>query len=270
MNSNADLSRMRQEIKLLTLDMSYRAGVGHVGSAMCIADILAVLYGAVLNIHSGNISDPDRDRFLLSKGHAVAALYATLYRVGILSKQDIDRFAGHDGGLCEHPEITDPGIEMSSGSLGHGLGFGVGISWGMKKRKSHARVVVLMSDGECGEGSVWEAAVLAGRLKLDNLTVVIDDNKWQCFGRSAQITPRVTSEELWKSFGWNTRTVDGHDIPRLVNALSRPAASVSKPTVVIAKTISGHGISLIENKLIGHFKVFTEDEYLRAREELSL
>lgn len=262
------LKKLAKEVSLLTLDISYKAKTGHVGSALSISDLLTVLYFSKMNINKNNISANTRDRFILSKGHAAASLYAVLYKKNILSKKELDSFGQDKGGLCEHPEIKDPGVEMTAGSLGHGLAFGIGIAMGLKKLKLPNKVYVLISDGECGEGSVWEAALLAPRLKLDNLSILLDYDKWQCFGPTGEVTKLEPLKDKWHSFGWEVGKVNGHDIKEIKTVLDRLPFQKNKPSVIVANTISGRGISLIENKLIGHYKVFDEKEYQIARKDL--
>lgn len=265
MTNYSEIKKIAKETALLTLEISYKAKVGHVGSSLSIVDILTVLYTSSLQIPR-SLSNT-RDRFILSKGHAAAALYATLYKKGILTKQELYTFGQNDG-LCEHPEIKDKGIEMSTGSLGHGLAFGVGIAHGMKLLKKKSKAYVLISDGECGEGSVWEAALLAGTLQLDNLTVIVDYNKWQCFGKTGEVLSLEPFKEKWIAFGFGTREVDGHDIGQLVETFAHQPVERSKPSLIIAHTVSGKGISLIQDKLIGHYKVFSDEEYKEARKQL--
>ena len=243
---------------MLTLDISFKAKTGHVGSALSIKDILTALYFSVMG---------RGDKFILSKGHAAASLYAALYKKGILSEKELD-FFGQDGGLCEHPEAVTPGVEMTAGSLGHGLAFGVGIAHGQKLLKIKSRTFVLISDGECDEGSIWEAALLAPQLKLDNLVAIVDYNRWQCFGRTKEVINLDPLGDKWSAFGWEVKSVDGHNISDILKIFSRIPFRKGKPSLIIAKTNSGKGIPLIENKLIGHYKVFSEDEYKLAREHL--
>lgn len=263
MDKTSSLQALAKEIAITTLDISYKGKVGHIGPALSISDLLTVLYFGILHCNSANINSPDRDRFILSKGHAVASLYATLYKRSILSKKQLNSFA-QNSGLCEHPEIKDPGIEMTTGSLGHGLAFGIGAALGQKKLKMKSRVFVLISDGESNEGSVWESALLGSKLKLDNLTVVIDSNNWQCMGR-AELEPL---KRKWESFGWQALEIDGHDIGQIHKAFKSIPFRRNKPSAIIAKTTTGRGISLIEDKLMAHYKVFNEEEYLKARKEL--
>lgn len=264
---NKNLEKLAKDIALLVLDISYKAKTGHVGSALSISDILTVLYFSVMNIGKSNLKSPNRDIFILSKGHAAAALYAVLFKKDILSEKEIDSF-GEDRGLCEHPEIKTPGVEMTTGSLGHGLAFGIGMALAQKKLKSNAKTFVLISDGECNEGSTWEAALLAPMLKLDNLTVIIDYDMWQCFGKVSEIINLEPFLKKWSAFGWKVTEVQGHKINEIKNCFESLPIKERSPNLILAHTISGRGVSAIEDQLIGHFKVFTEDEYKIARLEL--
>jgi transketolase len=263
------LQKKSRSVASTLLDISYQARTGHIGSSLSISDLLTVLYFDRLRMKT--VTDPKRDRFILSKGHAAAALYAALYHKGVLSQAQVESFGQDGGGLCEHPEITTPGVEMTSGSLGHGLAFGAGIAWGLKKLYSQApHVFLLISDGECGEGSVWEAALFASRMKLDNLTVILDYNKWQCFGSTEEIVHLEPLAAKWESFGFAVREVDGHDLSQISKAYASVPLQTDSPSLIIAHTVSGHGISSIENQLIGHYKVFTQAEYEIAKEQLRI
>jgi len=231
--NNSKLKEIARKVKLLILEISYKAKTGHVGSCLSISDILTVLFFSKLNIV--NTKDPaqKKDIFILSKGHAAAALYVVLYKKRILSKKQLFSF-GQDGGLCEHPEIKDPGIEMSTGSLGQGLGFGLGVALAQRKLGTKNNTFVLISDGECGEGSVWEAALLAPRLKLNNLTVIVDYNKWQCFGKSTEISNLEPFKSKWRSFGWEVKEVNGHDLASLKTIFEKLPFDHTKPSLLIA------------------------------------
>lgn len=261
------LKKLAKEIALLTLEISYKARTGHVGSALSISDIISVLYFSALKLDLKNLKKNNRDRFILSKGHGAAALYSTLFKKGVLTSKELYSF-GQEMGLLEHPIISDNGIEMTTGSLGHGPAFGIGIAHGLKMQKINNKVYVLISDGECGEGSVWEAALLAPRLKLDNLVYILDYNGWQCFGKTEEVTQLLPLRDKWSSFGWEVMEVEGHDLEALKKVFEKIPKKKNKPTIIIANTKSGKGVSAIENQLIGHYKVFTEEEYLVARKEL--
>lgn len=271
--SKKDLNKL-QEFSFLVkegiLDISYRAKTGHIGSALSIADLVAVLYAIRMNISRSTIQSNTRDRFILSKGHAAAALYAALYYKKILTKKEFLSFGHEEGGLCEHPEIWDPGVEMSAGSLGHGLSFAVGIALGMKRLRIQNTVFVLISDGECGEGSIWEAAQLAATLKLDNLVVIVDFNNWQCFGRSTQILALEPFQQKWEAFGFAARTINGHNLTEIVDAYQAVPFRKQKPSIIIARTISGKGVRLFEDQISAHYKVLNEAEYLEAKLEIQV
>lgn len=252
------LKKIAKEIALLTLDISYKGKVGHIGSALSISDLMTVLYFSCLG---------KKDRFILSKGHAAAALYTVLYKKGILNKKTLFSFA-QDGGLCEHPLIQTPGVEMTTGSLGHGLAFGIGVALGLKKLGEKAQVYVLISDGECNEGSIWEAALLAPKLRLDNLTVILDYNGWQCFGKIEEVINLEPLDKKWQAFGWATLNIDGHNITQIKSALKSIALKKGQPNIIIAKTIIGKGVSLIENNQLGHHQILNQQQYLQAKKEI--
>ncbi len=261
------LSGFAKNVAISSLDVSYEAHTGHVGSALSVSDMISVLYARHMRIDPQHVHAENRDRFILSKGHAAAALYSALFHSGIISRRTLETF-GKDGGLCEHPEIGDKGVEMSTGSLGHGLAFGAGIALGLKMRALRGRVFVLVSDGECGEGSVWEGAMFAAKHKLDNLCVLIDYNGWQCFGKTKDVQQLEPFDQKWRTFGWEVKETDGHDLAVLDRTFSAVPFRINKPSVVIAHTVSGKRISLLENKLIGHYHMFSESEYKEARQQL--
>lgn len=262
------LERQVFRVKRAIVESSYRARTGHIGSALSIADLVSVLYFSELRISARTVASNRRDRFILSKGHAAAALYATLHQKKILPDELFRSFAREEGGLCEHPEIRDPGVEMSTGSLGHGLAFGTGIALGLKRQRLDNRVFVLISDGECGEGTIWEAAQLAATHKLDNLTVIIDFNGWQCFGRSTEILALQPFQAKWEAFGFAAKTIDGHTIPEIVRTYGQLPFRKGKPSCIIANTVTGKGVAVLENTIDAHYKVLTDAEYRQAMEEL--
>lgn len=232
--------------------MTHYSRSSHVGSCLSIVDILTVLYFKVMNVDPADPSKKDRDRFILSKGHGSAALYATLAEKGFFSKELLEKFYIDGGVLPGHLDKDSvPGIEVSSGSLGHGLSIGVGMSIANRQEKSPAQVFVLLGDGECNEGSVWEAAMLAATLKLGNLTAIVDFNKLQGFGRTNDVIDQSNLAERWRSFGWESYEVDGHDQEELEAVLLLPH---SGPKAVIAHTIKGKGVSFMENRLEWHYK----------------
>jgi transketolase len=255
-----------REIRRTILAQSKRAGVGHIGSALSVADIVAALYGGVLRI--ADPDGPDRDRFVLAKGHAVLAVYAALALRGWLDPAELDTYCGDDSVLGVHPEHALRGIDFSTGSLGHGLSLGVGAALAARMRGSARRVWVLMSDAECNEGSVWEAAMFAAHHRLGALTAIIDLNGQQALGYTDQVLSLRPMAARWQAFGWDVREVDGHDVPALQAALGRPAASDGAPRLVVAHTVFGKGVSYMERQIKWHYAPMSDDEYRRAMEEL--
>lgn len=241
---------------------SYRSHVGHIGSALSISDIISVLYHRILRL--------PHDKCILSKGHAGVALYAALYLNGILSERELQSFANENGGLCEHPEISVSGIDMTSGSLGYGIGYGAGIALAMKKSKTqkNSRVYVIISDGECNEGSIWEAAIFAANQNLDNLTVIVDNNGWQCFGKTNTITDLGLFKQKWEAFGFAVREVDGHDLQGMDTVFSSTPYVIGKPSLILANTIAGHGVSFMERTLEAHYMTLNEPQFQQALEDI--
>lgn len=249
--------------------MTSTGGSAHVGSAFSIADILAVCYGTILRHDPGNPRWAERDRFILSKGHAGAAVYATLAEVGYFPTDDLKRhyqdgsvFSGH----VSHKGI--PGVELSTGSLGHGLGVGTGMAKALKLAGSASRVFVLLSDGECDEGTVWEAALFAQHHRLDNLVAIIDYNKIQSLAPVDETLALEPFRKKWESFNWTVREAAGHDHAELARALSTLPANPGQPTVVIAHTTKGKGVSFMENSVLWHYRTARDAEFDRAMAEL--
>ncbi|MHB9036881.1 MAG: transketolase [Armatimonadota bacterium] len=242
----------------------------HVGSALSIADILAVLYGGgVLNVAPDRLQDPNRDRFILSKGHAGAAVYATLAECGFfpVSKLDTHYQDGSDlSGHVSHKGI--PGVELSTGSLGHGLSVGTGMAVGGKKDGLGFRVFVVMSDGECDEGSNWEAILFAAHHKLDNLIAIIDYNKLQSLDFVSKTIALEPFADKWRSFGWSVVEVDGHNHQQLQDVLQSVPDRKGQPTCIIAHTTKGKGVSFMENQVLWHYRSPQGEEYEAAMKEL--
>ena len=269
-SSTEDLSRISREIRGKLLEMSHNAGTPHLGSALSVVDILVAAYWNVLRIDPKKPGDETRDRFILSKGHAATALYATLAMRGFFPKELLDSFAQEGSPLAEQPSPNcAPGVELATGSLGHGLPVGIGLALAARIRKMDYRVFVTMSDGECNEGSVWEAALFAPAQKLGRLTVVIDYNKWQATGRSNEIMALESLAAKWSAFGWKTSEVDGHDIEAITREL-QPTGSSDKPTAIIAHTVKGKGISFMEDDNNWHYRVPKTEEVTAAKRELGL
>lgn len=244
------------------LDMTAHAGVngGHIGGALSCADILAVLYGEVLDVSPAEPEKPTRDRFLLSKGHVTLALYAVLAECGFLTREEMMSFEDSGGAFPTHAVMApQKGIEISSGSLGWGLSIGVGCALAAKIRGQGHRVYVLLGDGECNEGTVWEAAMSAARFALDDLTVIVDVNGQQLDGYTADVMPLHDVAAVFRGFGFHVTEVDGNDPAALLRALQTRVDK--KPAAVIARTKKGKGIKTIEGKTGWHHAVVTQEQY---------
>lgn len=254
------------DIRRIILERAHRAHVGHIGSALCVADLLAVLYADVLRVDTPD--DPDRDRFILSMGHASLALYATLFLKGWIGEADLDTYCGDGTSLGTHPEYTVPGIDFSAGSLGQGLCIGAGAALAARLQRSARRVFVLLSDGECNEGSTWEAVMFAAHHRLANLVAVVAANGQQAFGRTRDVLDLSPLPDRWRAFGWDASVIDGHDDQALSAALSGLDTTTGRPTVLIANTISGKGVSFMEGQIKWHYWPMSDEEYAQARREL--
>ena len=264
-----ELERTARELRFRLVQMSHRAGTPHLGSALSCVDILVALYWTVLRLDAARPGDPDRDRFILSKGHAATALYATLARRGFFPEAWLDAFAQPGSPLAEQPAPRcAPGVELATGSLGHELPVGVGMALAGRLQKRDFRVFVCLSDGECNEGTVWEAALFAPAQKLDRLAVVVDYNKWQATGRSDEIMALPPLREKWAAFGWSATEVDGHDIAALSRVLGKVPDGSGKPVAVIAHTIKGKGVSFMEDDNNWHYRIPKEPEVEAAGKEL--
>ncbi len=267
-------ARMAREIRGLLLDLSHRGKTPHLGSSLSCADIVALLYNEHLRIDPTRPADPHRDRFILSKGHAATTLYAALALRGFFPLAELEQTYAHPGSrLPEHPSRgCVPGVEASTGSLGHGLGVGLGLALGLRLNKSPARVFVLLSDGECNEGSVWEAAMTAPAFAINPLCALVDFNGWQATGRSREVLALERLERKFEAFGWRTVRVDGHDLPALRAALAGfgEDAADRRPLAIIADTIKGRGVSFMEDDNNWHYRIPTADEVLRGKRELGL
>jgi transketolase len=256
---------MAATMRRWVIDQSDDSGVGHIGSALSVVDILAALWGRVLR--GPGTDDPDRDRFILAKGHAALALYAALKWRGLVGEEEFRTYCKDGSRLGVHPEPGLPGVEAATGSLGQGLSVGCGLALALRRRGSPARVVVLLSDAECDEGQVWEAVMFAAHHRLSNLTAVVDDNGMQALGRKVEVLAAPHPERRWRSFGWHAREVDGHDVPRLLRALA-PRRRADGPTVVLARTVLGKGVSFMEGRLEWHYRNLSPELAGRARDEL--
>ena len=270
MKSRQELESMARRIRLDIARMTYQSGLkgAHLGGSMSVADILAVLYGGILKYDVKDPLSPERDRLILSKAHAAVALYAALHEAGFLTKEDIDGALQGNSPLFEHPRM-DPvhGIEFSGGSLGQGLSLGMGTALGLKKKGINAGVYVILGDGECDEGQVWEAAAAVAHFGLNRVTVIVDDNGLQFDGRKEDILKAGDAAGRWASYGYSVTTVDGHDVEALRGALERDAGD--RPKVIIAKTVKGKGVSFAENDVTWHTGRLTDELYQEAIRELN-
>jgi len=230
-------------MRRIILAQSKRANVGHIGSCLCVVEILAAIYGGVLKASSPD--DPDRDRFILSKGHAALALYAALALKGWISQAELDGFCGDGSRIAVHPEHTVPGVDFSTGSLGQGICLATGAALGARLQGAARRVYCLISDAECNEGSTWEAVMFAAQHRLGNLQVVLDWNRQQALGLTRDIIDVPNLKERWSAFGWDVTEVDGHSVPQLVEALSNRPDDAA-PQLILARTIFGRGVSYME------------------------
>lgn len=245
---------LAKRIRKHSLQMVARSKSSHIGCCLSIADVLAVLYEEILSYDSQQPAKPQRDRFILSKGHATAVLYAVLAEKRFFPLDWLESYNYHGAKLLGHCTSHGvPGVELSTGSLGHGLSVGLGMAQAQKIDGLNSGVYVLIGDGECNEGSIWEAAMLAGQLKLDNLSVIVDYNKIQSFGFVKEVIDLDSLTDKWRSFGWEVYEVDGHDHQALYDAFSAKSR-LGKPKAIIANTIKGKGVSFMENKLEWHYK----------------
>lgn len=266
----AELARLANRIRQLSVEAVYTAGAGHIGGPLSVAEILTALYFAVANVDPDQPSAPDRDRVLLSKGHSAIALYAAMALRGYFDVDELLTFDSIDSRLQGHPDMTAlPGLDMSTGSLGQGLSVGAGMALACRLTGHDYRVFVVLGDGECQEGQVWEAAHFASAEGLNNLVAVVDANGLSQWGRRLpphEPVPHLA--ERWSAFGWNVVTGEGHDLKFLVDALGRSAASASGPTCVIARTVKGKGVKRFEGDYEWHSKVPTDEEFAEVMAEL--
>lgn len=258
-----DYSQIAKEIRKKILKMMFDSQTSHLGSCLSAVDILTVLYFKILNISAKNPLAENRDRFILSKGHAAAALYAALAERGFFPEEILDTYCQNGGKLPGHSTRgCAPGVEVSTGSLGHGLPMGAGMAIAAKNDNKGYRIFVLMSDGECEEGSVWEAAMFASHHKLDNLVVIVDRNWWQAFGKTEEILQLEPLEDKFRVFHWNVQRINGHNFKALEKAFTN--LSAQKPNIIIAETIKGKGVPFLEGKLESHYCSLNKKQYEEA------
>lgn len=269
-NFNINSRELARRTRIKAMNMVHRARASHIGSALSICDILAVLYGQVLRIDPKQPHAEHRDRFILSKGHACVAVYGVLAEVGFFPTDDLLSYGQDHSVLMNHISHKVPGVEFSTGSLGHGLPFGTGKSLAAKRSKQKWRTFVLLSDGELGEGSNWEALMFAAHHQLDNLVAIVDYNKLQSLttvDKTLRIEPLV---DKVSAFGWSVREVDGHDHSELAQSLNTTPWEVGKPSFLIAHTTKGKGVSFMENSVDWHYKSPSAEQLAQALQELNL
>ncbi len=251
------------------MEIVFKAKAGHIGGDLSCLNVLTVLYNAVMNINPLNLKDPDRDRFVMSKGHCVEALYVTLEAKGIISSVTLDTLGEYGSILSGHPTIEVPGIEVNTGALGHGLSIGVGMALAAKMNHQSYKTYVLMGDGEQDEGSIYEAAMAAHQYKLDNLVAIIDRNKLQISGTTEEVMALESICQRWTSLGWDVKEMNGDDIDDIVESFSNINFENHCPHLLISHTTKGKGVSYMENVVKWHHGVPTEEEFNLAIQEIS-
>lgn len=267
--SDDDLRALARRLRSHSLRMISAAKTSHIGSCLSVADILAVLYGSVLHVDPKRPQWADRDRLIMSKGHAAAILYAAMAEAGFIPVEELGEYARNGGQLYGHATHWGvPGVEMSSGSLGHGLPVGTGMALTAKRGGAGWRVFVVMSDGECDEGSNWEAILFAGHHRLDNLNIVLDYNKIQSLDFVEKTLRLEPLADKFRAFGWAVREVDGHDVHLLRDTLEALPLEAGKPSAIIAHTVKGKGVSWMEGKVLWHYRPPTPDELVTALAEV--
>ena len=265
-----ELALTAAKARLLGLEMVYAAASGHLGGSLSSLDALTVLYQNVMRVDPANPQKPDRDRFVLSKGHCTPALYPTLALRGFFPVEDLKLFRSIQGHMSGHAEMHHvKGVDMSTGSLGQGISAAVGLALAGKLDKAGYRVYTLLGDGELAEGQVWEAAMSAAKYHLDNLCAVVDVNGLQIDGKTSDVMPTEPLDKKFEAFNWHVIHVDGHDLTALEEAYAQAAAHKGQPTVILARTVKGKGVSFMENNAGWHGKAPNAEQYEQARAELS-
>jgi transketolase len=255
-----------KQIRRVILEQSMRAHVGHIGSALSVADIIAALYDGVLRVRDPK--DPERDRFVLAKGHAMLAVYAALFLKGWLTKEELNTYCGDGTMLGVHPEHGLRGVDFASGSLGQGLCMAAGAALAARLQQSPRRAFALLSDAECNEGSVWEAIMFAAHHKLANLIAIVDLNGQQALGYTDQVLSLSPLAERWRAFGWDVHEVDGHNVAAMQETITGLNTAAGPPHVLIARTTFGKGVSYMESKVKWHYWPMSDAEYRQAVQEV--
>ncbi len=255
--------------RLLAVDAVHEAASGHPGGSLSCLDMLTALYFHEMNIDPEKPKDPERDRFVLSKGHCSPALYATLAQRGFFPVEDLKLFRSIKAHLSGHPDMVNvPGVDMSTGSLGQGLSTAVGMALAAKLQGKSYRTYAICGDGEIEEGQIWEAVMAAAKWKLDNLCAFVDVNGLQIDGRTADVMPSEPLDQKFAAFNWNVLKVDGHDMEAILNALAAAREAKGRPTVILAATVKGKGVSFMENQAGWHGKAPNDEQFAQARSEL--
>jgi len=271
MASISELQSLARTLRARIIENSHKTGTPHLGSCLSCVDILVALYFSALRIDPEAPAAPERDRFILSKGHGAPALFQVLAMRGFFSDSMLENY-GEDGSIFgEHPPTPDhlAGIEAATGSLGHGLPIGLGMALSARIKRQNYKVYAILGDGECNEGSIWEAAMMAAAQKVDNLMVFVDFNKWQATDRSEDVLALTPLAEKWRAFGWDACDIDGHDMNQLLAILSR-GNPAGKPVAVIAHTVKGKGVSFMEDDNNWHYRIPNAEEVIASKKELGV
>ena len=272
-NKNEVLEKIKSfsnETRLNIIETAYKANGknAHIGGALSIVDILSTLYGHILEISPNSYKNDDRNRFILSKGHSVLGYYSCLCQIGLITKEELHNYEKANTFLYGHPvKNREKGIEFSNGSLGMGLSLGIGVALAAKRKNKNYKTYVIIGDGECNEGSVWEAAMAAPKFKLNNLFAIIDKNNFQQTGTNEEVMPSLNLVNKWKEFGWDVKEIDGHNINEILDSIQLDLDPY-KPRAIIANTIKGKGFSFTENNNSWHHNILTEKMYLTALNEI--
>lgn len=264
------LERIAWELRADVVKMIGVGKAGHLGGSCSLAEIVAALYFAKMRFDPQAPGDPGRDRFLLSKGHSVLIQYAALVELGVIRREEVTKVKTLAGRLQGHPDMMTPGIEAVTGSLGQGLSIAVGMALALRLQRNPARVYVIMGDGELAEGQLWEAAMAASRYGLDSITGILDRNQIQATGPTKEIFDIPAIPEKWRAFGWHVLTVDGHDVEAVLDALDEAGSKKGAPTVIVAETIKGRGVSFAENTATFHNAALSREQYEQALGEIEV
>jgi transketolase len=265
----AHLQELARQVRVDIVEMLYRAGSGHVGGSLSATDLLVALFFARMRLNPANACWPERDYFVLSKGHAAPALYAILARLGFFPREELFTLRQFGSHLQGHPDSKcTPGVEVPTGSLGQGLSVANGIALALQLNRSPQRVYVLLGDGEVQEGQIWEAAMTAAHYRLGNLTALLDRNRLQIDGHTGEVMSLEPLADKWRAFGWHTQEIDGHSFPEILAALDVAEKEPDRPSIIIAHTVKGKGVSIFEHQVRFHGVTPTTEEYQQAMQEL--